>query len=146
MGLFDQIAGQVLGGLGGGGSPAPSAAAGGQSPVLQLVQALLQSQGGLEGLLAKLNAGGLSQQASSWVGTGENLPVGADQIREAVGGDLLSSLANQFGVAPEQASEGLANYLPGLIDKLTPNGRLEGNDQLLQQGLSALGGLFGNSR
>lgn len=137
MGLLDQMAGQVLGG---------AASAEGQGPLLQLVQGLLQSEGGLQGLLAKLQAGGLAEQAASWVGDGQNLPVGADQLRQVMGGDLLSQLAGQLGMSPEQASEGLASYLPTVVDKLTPNGVVEGNDQLVQQGLSMLGSLFGNSR
>lgn len=134
MGLFDQMAGQMLGGAGAGGE--------GQSQLLQLVQGLLQQQGGVAGLLAKLQEGGLAEQVSSWIGQGANLPVSSDQLKSVLGSDLLASLGGQLGLNAEQASAGLASQLPALIDKLSPGGRLEGDDQLLQQGLSALGGLF----
>ena len=137
MGLLDQVAGQVMGSLSGGGAQE------GQSQLLELVQNLVQNEGGLNGLLSKLSEGGLADQAASWVGSGENAPVGADQLKDAVGGDLIGQLAGQLGMSQDQASEGLASYLPMVVDKLTPNGSVEGGDQLLQQGLSALGGLFG---
>lgn len=135
MGLFDQVAGQVLGGLSGGGA--------GQSPLMQLVQAVLQQEGGLMGLVSKLQTGGLAEQVASWIGNGANLPVSGEQIRAALGGDLLASLAGQSGLSPQAASEGLADQLPALIDKLSPGGQLEGNEKLVQQGLSMLGGLLG---
>ncbi len=135
MGLFDQVAGQMLGGLAGGGD--------GQSPLMQLVQALLQQEGGVMGLIGKLQEGGLAAQVASWIGGGDNLPVNGEQIQQALGSDLLTSLAGQFGLSAQQAGDGLASQLPGLIDKLSPSGTLEGNEELVQKGLSMLGGLLG---
>lgn len=81
MGLLDQLAGQVLGSLAGG------AQGGGQSPLIQLVLNLIQnSEGGLGGLLSKFNQAGLGDQVASWVGTGQNLPVSADQLGQVLGG------------------------------------------------------------
>ncbi|MCB1887291.1 MAG: DUF937 domain-containing protein [Rhodocyclaceae bacterium] len=136
MGLFDQVAGQMLGGLAGGGGD-------GASPLMQLVQSLLQQEGGVMGLISKLQEGGLAAQVASWIGGGDNLPVSGEQIQQALGSDLLTSLGGQVGMTADQAGNGLADQLPGLIDKLSPGGSLEGNEQLLQQGLSMLGGLLG---
>lgn len=142
MGLFDQLAGQVLGSLAGGNGQA-----GGQSAMLQLVLSLVQnSEGGLGGLLAKLNQGGLGEQVASWVGTGQNLPVSAEQISQVLGGAGLGDIAAQLGLSREHAAGQLADLLPQVINGLTPNGEVpEGSSELLTQGLSALGGLFGKA-
>ncbi|MDD2667630.1 YidB family protein [Zoogloea sp.] len=142
MGLFDQLAGQVLGSLAGGNGQA-----GGQSALLQLVLGLIQnSEGGLGGLLAKLNQGGLGEQVASWVGTGQNLPVSAEQISQVLGGAGLGDIAAQLGLSQESAAGQLADLLPRVVDGLTPNGEVPDSDkELLTQGLSALGGLFGKA-
>lgn len=62
-----------------------------------------------------------------------------------LGGDFLGKLAGQAGVAPQEAANGLADFLPGLVDQLTPNGQLPEGGDMLSQGLDMLkkGGLFG---
>jgi len=141
MGLFDSVVGNVLNNLGNDG-----AQAGGNS-MLQMVMGLLQQQGGLGGLVEKLNQSGLSQQAASWVGSGANLPVNANQISQALGSGPLAELAAKFGLNPQEISGSLAQYLPETVNQLTPEGRLPDNandSDLLGQGLSALAGkLFG---
>ncbi len=140
MGLFDSVVGSVLNNIGGGGQ-----AAGGD--MMQLVMGLLQQNGGLGGLVDLLNRNGLAEQAASWVGTGNNLPVSADQITQALGNGPLAELAGKFGIDPQQLSGSLAQYLPEVVNQLTPQGRLPDNanePDLLGQGLSALAGkLFG---
>ncbi|MBL8460179.1 MAG: DUF937 domain-containing protein [Zoogloea sp.] len=143
MGLLDQLAGQVLGSLAGG------AQGGGQSPLLQLVLNLIQnSEGGLGGLLSKLHQAGLGDQVSSWVGTGQNLPISAEQLGQALGGvDGLGDMAAQLGLPQEQVAGQLAQLLPQVIDGLTPNGQLpEAGGDLLGQNLSSvLGSLLGKA-
>jgi uncharacterized protein YidB (DUF937 family) len=146
MGLFDSVISNVLNNMGGG---AGTQAGGGD--IMQMVMGLLQQQGGLGGLVEKLSQSGLSQQAASWVGTGANMPVNADQISQALGSGPLADLARKFGIDPQQLSGNLAQYLPDVVNQLTPQGRLpdEANDSAadtdaLGQGLSALTGkLFG---
>lgn len=140
MGLLDQLAGQVLGSLAGG------AQGGGQSPLIQLVLNLIQnSEGGLGGLLSKLNQAGLGEQVASWVGTGQNLPVSADQLGQVLGGSGgLGDIAAQLGLPQEAVAGQLAQLLPQVIDSLTPNGQVpDAGADLFGQGLSALGGLLG---
>jgi uncharacterized protein YidB (DUF937 family) len=141
MGLLDGVIGNVLNNLGNGGTQP------GGNDLLQLVMGLLQQQGGLGGLVEKLSQSGLSQQAASWVGSGANLPVDADQIGQALGSGPLAELAGRFGIDPQQISGSLAQYLPEVVNQLTPQGRLPDNandSELLGQGLSALTGkLFG---
>ncbi|NML24875.1 YidB family protein [Zoogloea dura] len=137
MGLFDQIAGQVLGSLAGG------AQSGEQSPLLQIVMSLIQnSEGGLGGLLGRLGQAGLGEQVASWVGTGQNLPVTPEQLGQALERSGLGSMAAQLGVSGEQMASQLAPLLPAVVDGLTPNGQLpESSDELL----AALGGFLGRS-
>ena len=136
MSLLDQ----ALGALAGGQS-------GDNSALLQAVMQLVNNpqNGGLEGLIQSFQQGGLGEIVNSWVSTGQNLPISAEQIQSVLGGSSLSGLAAQLGVSPEQASGSLADMLPQLIDQLTPNGQMPQGGDLLTQGLDMLkkGGLFG---
>jgi uncharacterized protein YidB (DUF937 family) len=128
MGLMDQL-GQAVGGKMGGQTA--------QNPLLQAVTSLLgqnSSAGGLAGLVQTFQENGLGEIVNSWVSTGKNLPVTPDQIRQGLGSDSLSQLAGKAGVSPDAASAQLSRLLPDLIDKLTPNGKIEagGIDQLLK--------------
>lgn len=138
MSLFGQIAQQALGSI--LGNTTSSA----QSPLLQIAAKLLQENGGLEGLLAKFQASGLSSQAASWVGTGQNMPLEAKDIGAAFGQSKLSELATQFGLPADQLSSGLAQVLPQLVDKVTPNGNTQGSDALINQGMALLQGFLQN--
>lgn len=129
MGLLDGMLGQVLGG----------GAQGGSGQWMEIVQVLLQQSGGLNGLLQKLQQSGLAEQAASWVGTGSNLPVDARQIGDALGGTDLADLAARFGLSQDQISGSLADMLPQVVDRLTPNGRVD-NEGL---SLDDLGGILG---
>lgn len=130
MSLFDQLGG-LLGGEGGG--------------VAGAVTELMQQQGGLSGLVEKFNSGGMSELVSSWVGTGGNLPVSAEQIQQVLGNEQVTALAGKFGLDPQQLSQGLADYLPQAVDKLTPDGQLPQGGDLLSQGLGMLQGFFNKS-
>lgn len=87
------------------------------------ILAMLAQGGGLQDLLGKLAGGGLGDQANSWVGTGENQPVSAEQLAAAMP-DELAELAAQTGVSQEELSADLAQLLPGLVDTLSPNGQV----------------------
>lgn len=80
--------------------------------------------GGLQGLVAKFQAGGLGSTVQSWIGTGENLPISPDQLRSVLGNEQLAALAGKFGIDPAQAADKLAALLPTVIDKATPGGQL----------------------
>ncbi len=135
MGLLEDLAGNVLGGsLGNRG--------GGGSPMISMVLQLINSQpGGLAGLLSKFQQGGLGEMAASWVGTGRNMPVSANQLQSVLGGDMMGQLASQLGIAPEEASSQLADVLPGLVDKLTPGGEMPQGD-LMSTGMDLLKGFM----
>jgi len=91
--------------------------------------------GGLGGLLEQFQRGGLGDVASSWVSTGQNLPISADQLTNVLGSDVIGQLARSAGMDQGSAAGALTQLLPQLIDGLTPNG------QLPQQGTD-LGGML----
>ena len=115
MGLLDS----VLGSLSQGGS-------GSGNPLLDTVLAMINDprSGGLQGLLAKFQEHGLGDVAASWVSTGQNLPISAGQIQEALGSGELSSIAQKLGMSSGDVSSQLAQLLPGVVDNLTPNGQV----------------------
>ena len=80
--------------------------------------------GGLGGLLDKLQKGGLGDAANSWVGTGQNKPVSHGQVGSALGPDIIKTLAQRSGMSEEELTKQLSQILPGVLDKLTPQGRL----------------------
>lgn len=136
MGLFDQL-GQAAAGMVG--------QTGNQNPLLQAVVGLLaqnSSVGGLGGLIQAFQKNGLGDIVNSWVSTGKNLPISPEQIQQGLGGDLLKQLASQVGVSTEAAGGQLASLLPGLIDKLTPDGKMP-DSKLNEQGLNLLRGKLG---
>ncbi|MFD9371204.1 YidB family protein [Streptomyces sp. NPDC060020] len=108
------ILGALIGALGAGaGGGAGGQAAGGNG-----------ANNPLGGLLDMLTKSGLADQAQSWIGTGENKPVSADQIKDALPDGALRKAAEQAGVSPEQAADEIAQVLPQAVDKLTPQGQV----------------------
>jgi uncharacterized protein YidB (DUF937 family) len=111
--------GGMLSGMMGGGGQAAGGAAGGMGAL-----------GGLGGLMGMLQQSGLGDQAASWVGKGENMPISADQIMQALGGSggagggILGQLAQQAGMSHEDTAGHLSQMLPDIVDKLTPGGAL----------------------
>ena len=135
MGLLDQVVGAMAGGE-----------SGEQGNLLQTVMQLINNPqtGGLAGLVQTFQQGGLGDIVNSWVSSGHNLPISAEQIQAVLGGSSLQGLASQLGMSPEQASGSLSQLLPQLVDQMTPNGQLPEGGDLLSQGLDLLkkGGLF----
>src|SRR6516225_2524866 len=99
-----------------------SAAPGGNigKPLMIALGALLASGG----LLNKLQQGGLGDVAKSWVGSGQNQPVSPGQLGSALGPNIIKMLAQKSGIPEEEITKQLSQVLPGLVDKLTPSGRL----------------------
>ena len=116
MGLLDGALGQVVGQIGG------------NNQTIRMVETIAGmvggggSLGGVQGLVEKFQAGGLGDAAKSWIGTGENHEVSADQVRGALGEEEVQRVADEAGVSKDQAATGLAALLPSIIDKVTPDG------------------------
>ena len=140
MGLLDGILGSLAGGTNNGGAA---------NPLLQLAMQMLankggggtgggalESMGGLNGIINSFQQSGLGHLADSWVGTGENLPVSADQLSNVLGTDKIGEIASQLGMSQTDAAGGLAKILPELINHITPNGQLPGNHSVVEDALS----------
>ena len=82
------------------------------------------SQGGLNAIVAKLEQAGFGDQVKSWIGTGQNLPITADQLRQVLGSDVVRQMAAKYNIPVDQLSEILAHQLPQAVDHASPDGRL----------------------
>jgi uncharacterized protein YidB (DUF937 family) len=135
MGLLDSVLGSVMGARQGQGG----AAAGG-GDLLKAVVGMLgndSANGGLAGLVQQFQRGGLGNVIQSWISTGQNLPVSADQLSNVLGNDTLGALAQKLGLDPGEVAGQLSQVLPQVVDKLTPNG------QMPQGGLGNVSDLLG---
>ncbi|MBS7806554.1 YidB family protein [Variovorax sp. PCZ-1] len=139
MGLLDSVLGAVM-----SGGQQQAGAAGGLGgnlgALLPVITGMLSNdgqQGGLGGLLEKFNQAGLGDVANSWVGKGENMPISADQLSQVLGSGAIGDIASKLGVGQGEAGGMLAQMLPGIIDKLTPDGQAPAG------GLGGAGDLMG---
>lgn len=107
MGLLDGILGGVIG-----------------AEALSLVKDYIEKRGGIQSVVAEFEKTGFGQQAKSWVSTGPNLPVSAEQIQQALGSEKVRELAAKFGIPADKVADLLAKHLPTAIDKSTPEGKL----------------------
>lgn len=137
MGIFDELAGGLAGKLFGGGD---------KNALLEGIMGLINNpqSGGLSALAQVFRDKGLGDAVSSWIGTGRNMPVSADQIREVFGSEQIRQISQNAGVSQEEASQGMASLLPEIIDKLTPDGKVPEGD-MLSQGLQMLKGKLFNT-
>jgi len=136
MGLLDGMLGNVLGGMMGSGQQGAQ----GQSPLIAIALQMLQQNGGLQGMLGKMQQAGFGEQAQSWVGTGQNMPISPDALTQIFGQGQLGRIAEQLGMPQQDVAGGLAQMLPGVVDQMTPQGQIPDNDlvaetlALLQKG------------
>ena len=86
--------------------------------------------GGLGDLMKQLQQGGHGETANSWVGTGTNKAISPGDLANALGADQINSLASQTGLSQDELLKGLSQYLPQVIDHLTPDGRLPNENEL----------------
>jgi uncharacterized protein YidB (DUF937 family) len=128
MGLLDSILGAVTG---------KTDDSGGAAQLIGVLGGLLAQSGGLQGLANKFAQSGQGNAFQSWVGMGENQPVSSGEIQNALGSGQVNALAAKMGIDPAQASSFLAEYLPKIVDKLTPAGKIDPTADH-QQGLAAL--------
>ncbi len=138
MGLLDEVAGGLL-------KKVLSGQGDQQGGMLEVIMGLLKGSefGGLQGLANTFNEKGLGDIISSWIGKGENLPISPEQIQQIFGSGQVQQIAEKLGVSPDEASSGLAQMLPQMVDRLTPQGSIPTND-LLQEGLGLIASkLFG---
>jgi uncharacterized protein YidB (DUF937 family) len=132
MGLLDQLAKGVTDKLSGEG---------GQNPIMDAALNLINNPqtGGLTGLVQTFKDKGLGDAVASWISTGENQQISAEQIQKVLGNQKIQQIAGKLGISTDELSGKLATMLPEVVDKLTPGGKLpEGG--LLNQALDMLKG------
>lgn len=150
MGLLDELAQQMLGGDTQARQGAPAIQTAQLAGLAQAVLAMLGGQqggqqgqqAGLGGLLQGFQRAGLDGVIRSWIATGQNQPISGNQLRDALGGDRVDSLARQAGLSPDQGLGALTQLLPSLIDQLTPNGQEPDDSQIGQLGANLLRSLM----
>src|SRR6202167_3019681 len=79
----------------------------------------------LPGLIAALEKGGLGPQVQSWLGSGGNMPISEDQLKAVLGNAQVQDLARHAGLPVDEILKLLAQYLPEIVDKASPNGTLQ---------------------
>ncbi len=108
MGILDGLLGGIVG-----------------AEMATAVNSFIQQHGGVAGVVAQLEQQGLGGVARSWISTGPNQPISADQINKVFGGSgLLGQLAAKAGMSPQDLTQKLSQVLPAAIDKLTPGGTI----------------------
>ncbi len=118
MGFLDEVqkkAASVLGGI-----------KGEHTGLVETIMGMVTSResGGLSGLLNSFREKGLGGIVSSWVSTGRNLPISPDQVQNAIGEERIQQVAAKTGMSPEAVKAKLAELLPDVVDKLTPEGKV----------------------
>ena len=80
--------------------------------------------GGLNDLLKQFQQNGHGDAVDLWVGTGPNKTIAPKQLGQALGSDQISALSAQTGMSRDELLDALSHYLPQVVDRLTPQGRL----------------------
>lgn len=96
---------------------------------LSLVKEYVEKQGGLDGVVKNFENSGLGQQVHSWIGLGPNEKISEVDIGKVINADRLKEIARNAGIDLDKANALLAQYLPEVIDKATPEGKLPPPDK-----------------
>jgi uncharacterized protein YidB (DUF937 family) len=116
MGLLDDLLGHVQSQL---GASAPATHPDLVATVLQML-----GSSSFTGLVQQFERAGLGPIIQSWIGTGQNLPISAQRLEQALGSGQLQAMAAKLGLSPQAVSEQLARVLPHVVNHMTPGGRL----------------------
>jgi outer membrane protein OmpA-like peptidoglycan-associated protein/uncharacterized protein YidB (DUF937 family) len=113
-----------------------------------LVSALLalmtdQNRGGFAGFLDNFSKAGLGDLASSWISSGVNTELSDEQAESALGEETISELAQQSDIEPSTAKSALAYLIPNVVDRLTPDGVVPEETDLLSRIGDFLSGIGG---
>jgi uncharacterized protein YidB (DUF937 family) len=127
MSIFDTI-GSLLGKADDSPASVPEA----------LLAALESHEGGLGGLVQKFEGAGLGGVISSWIGNADNQTVAPDALHSILGSDLVQQISAKTGLPLETLLPQIAQHLPGLVDGITPDGRVPSGSSLIDAGLAFL--------
>jgi uncharacterized protein YidB (DUF937 family) len=115
MGIFDEV--QKI-----GGSLLGEQHAGALSAITDYINS--PQVGGISGLQKVFQEKGLGGIVSSWIGTGQNLPISADQLNSVLHCDALNQVASKFGIDSNMLQSAMTQILPHVVDQMTPNGQI----------------------
>lgn len=136
-----------FGGMGQGGSGLGNKGGALMLMLLPLAMQWVQRNGGIGGVLERFRNKGYSQQAASWVSTGQNQELQPQAVSDVVGTEELSRLSQQLGVSQDEVSTGMAQILPEMMNQLTPEGGVpDDGDEVLDRGRSMLEQLMNTGR
>ena len=107
MGMFDGLLGGIVG-----------------AGMVTAVNGIIEKHGGIQGVVNEFERNGLGATVRSWVGTGPNQPISADQVQQALGPDLLQQLSAKSGLSVAELTQKLSQILPQAVDRLTPDGKI----------------------
>jgi len=107
MGMLDGLLGGIVG-----------------AGMVSVVNGIIEKHGGLQGVVSEFERKGLGATVKSWVGTGPNQPISADEVHKALGPDLLQQLSEKSGLSVQDLAQRLSHVLPQAVDKLTPDGAI----------------------
>jgi uncharacterized protein YidB (DUF937 family) len=139
MGSPDGLWVNVVGAASGGGAVTPISLS--SRTLVGGVLSLVRDRGGLEGVIGALRQNGLSSEVDTWIGTGANAPVTAEQLERGLGASVLGALASTLGVSTSQAGATLAQLLPEVINLLTPAGTVpDDHEAVIARAIDALRG------
>jgi len=126
MGLFDE----VIAATGLAGSSQSQEHAGAFAAIMEYVNS--PQVGGISGLQQMFQEKGLGGIIGSWVGSGQNLPISADQLQSVLHSGALEQVAQKAGLDPSQLTSMMSTLLPHVVDKLTPDGQVPDSSALQQ--------------
>jgi uncharacterized protein YidB (DUF937 family) len=85
---------------------------------------IIDQHGGVQGVINQMQQHGLGDTVRSWVSTGPNMPITAEQIHQVFGSGTIEEMAQRAGMNPQQLAQQLAQFFPQAVDHLTPNGQV----------------------
>jgi uncharacterized protein YidB (DUF937 family) len=107
MGMLDGLLGGIVG-----------------AGMMSVLNGIIEKHGGLQGVVNEFEKNGLGQTVKSWVGTGPNDPISADDVHKVFGADLLQQLAAKSGLSVSDLAQKLSQVLPKAVDSMTPDGTI----------------------
>ena len=105
MGMFDGMVGGIVG-----------------AGMVSVVNGIIERHGGLQGVVSQFETNGLGNTVRSWVSTGPNQSISADDLHRVLGPDLIQQLAAKSGLPVQELTQKLAQVLPQVVNSMTPNG------------------------
>lgn len=124
---IENLLGGLLGGSGGaGGLGSLLGGAGGGSPLATLLPVVtgMLAGGGLSKILGGMQSAGLGDKAKSWVASGANQPISADEVKQVVDPTHIAEVAQKAGVSHDEAAGLIAQALPAVVNHVTPDGHV----------------------